>query len=131
MTQCITECHDQLIAYLKAGKFVEGIEDFYAADATAQENSKPVSRGREEMAFNERRFQKKLTAYHGIEIHATCIDDHGGGSGVVMYECTMRWEQNDRDGIVAVDQAVVERWKNGKIVAVRFYGNYEPGELPA
>lgn len=130
MSQSIQALHDQLIARLKAGKFTEGIREFYAADATAQENSGPLSHGRDEMASNEERFQKKVTAFHGINVHATAIDDHGGGSGVVMYECTMRWSQNDREGIVAVDQSVVERWKNGKITAIRFYGNYEPGELP-
>lgn len=127
----IKDLHDQLIAYLKAGKFVEGIVDFYAEDATAQENSKPLVRGREHMAQLEARFQKKLTAYHGIDIHATAFNDEGHSTGIVFYECTMRWEQNDRTGIVAVDQVVVERWRNGKITAIRFFGNYEPGELPA
>lgn len=130
MTPNVRELHEQVIQYLKAGKFVEGIEDFYDADATAQENSGPISLGRAEMVHTERRFQKKLTAYHGIDIHATAIDDQGRGTGIVFYEATMRWEQNDREGIVVVHQTVVERWREGKIVAIRFYGNYEPGPLP-
>ncbi len=127
----ITDRHNQLIAYLVAGKFAEGIEEFYAPDVTAQENAKPIVIGRLAMAADERRFQKKLTAYHGIQIHATAIDDQGHGNGTVFYQCTMRWEQNDRPGIVAVDQVVVERWTNGQISSVRFFGNYEPGPLPA
>ena len=52
----------------------------------------------------------------------------GDGTGVVLYECVMKWEQTDK-GHVEVEQAVVERWKNGKIAHIRFYGNYEPGPL--
>ncbi|MEO8325391.1 MAG: hypothetical protein ABI618_06045, partial [Nitrospirota bacterium] len=67
-------------------------------------------------------------AYGGIDILATAIDDQGSGTGVVFYECVMKWEQTDR-GHVEVEQAVVERWVKGKIAAIRFYGNYEPGPL--
>ncbi len=130
MAESLLNLHNRLIGYLKAGKFVEGIEDFYAEDATAQENSKPVTRGRQTMAHDEKRFQKKLTAFHGIDVRSTAVDDRGDGNGTLFYEATMRWEQNDRPGIVTVDQAVVERWKNGKIESIRFYGNYEPGQLP-
>lgn len=127
----LTDLHDAVMSYLRAGRFAEGIQDFYHPDVIAQENSKPPTSGRDEMAANERRFQSKLTAYHGIEEHGRAIVDHGNGNGVVFYECTMRWDQSDRKGTVVVEQAVVERWRAGKIVAIRFYGNYEPGELPA
>lgn len=127
----LQQLHEQLIGYLEQGKFAEGIEDFYHDDVVTQENSDPPATNRVELAANERRFLSKVTAYHGIEVHAKSIDDHGDGSGVVFYETTMRWEQRDREGVVRVDQAVVERWRDGKIASVRFYGNYDPGELPA
>ncbi len=121
----LAELHGQVTDYLNQGKFAEGIEDFYAEDVTAQENAGPVARGRAEMANNERAFLEKVTAYHGIEILATAIDDHGDGNGVVLYEAIMRWEQADK-GPVTVEQAVVERWRAGKIQAIRFYGNFDP-----
>ena len=71
-----------------------------------------------------------MTAFHGIEVHDTVIDDQGDGNGVVFYETTMKWKQSDRPDIVEVDQTVVERWKAGKIESIRFYGDYNPGELP-
>lgn len=126
----LSDLHAQLMKYLKDGKFAEGIADFYHADVVAQENDNPPTKGREEMVANERRFLKKVTAYHGIEEHACAIDDRGHGTGVVFYECSMKWEQRDRQGLVSVHQAVVERWKDGKIASIRFYGNYDPGELP-
>ena len=126
----LTTLHDNLIEYLRQGKFAEGIDDFYAEDVTVQENTNPPVQGRDTLAANERQFLQKVTAYHGIDILATAIDDQGDGNGTVLYECVMRWDQSDR-GSVAVEQAVVERWRNGKVASIRFYGNFDPGPMPA
>lgn len=121
----LKELHSQVIDYLKQGKFTEGIEDFYAENATAQENNNEPSKGRENLAAGEREFLKKVTNYHGIDVLATAIDDQGDGNGTVFYEAVMKWEQSDR-GAVEVNQTVVERWKDGKIQSIRFYGNFDP-----
>ena len=125
MSQSLHALHEQVIEYLKQGKFAEGIENFYAENATAQENTNPPTVGRATMVENERKFLNKVTAYHGIEILATGIDDKGGGNGVVLYEAIMQWDQSDK-GHVSVNQVVVERWKDGKIAHIRFYGNFDP-----
>ena len=125
MSQSLHALHEQVIEYLKQGKFAEGIEDFYAENATVQENTNPPTVGRPTMVENERKFLTKVTAYHGIEILATGIDDQGGGNGVVLYEAIMQWDQSDK-GHVSVNQVVVERWKDGKIAHIRFYGNFDP-----
>ncbi len=121
----LAELHNQVIDYLKQGKFVEGIEDFYADDATAQENNQEPSRGRENMAAAEREFLNKVTSYHGIDVLASAIDDQGNGNGTVFYEAVMKWDQSDK-GHVEVAQTVVERWKDGKVQNIRFYGNFDP-----
>ena len=121
--------HNQVIDYLKAGKFAEGIEDFYAENVSARENGGEPSVGRDQMAATERRFLQKVTAYHGIEVLATAIDDQGNGNGTVFYEAIMRWDQSDR-GAVEVNQTVIERWQDGKIADIRFYGTFDPGPLP-
>lgn len=120
----LKELHAQVIAYLEAGKFAEGIEDFYAEDVRAQENGGAPSQGRDEMAAAERSFLQKVSAFHGIEVLATAFDDRGDGNGTVFYEAIMRWEQTDR-GEVEVRQAVVERWRDGQIADIRFYGNLD------
>ena len=125
MSKSIKELHNQVIDYLSQGKFAEGIEDFYADDVHVRENTNPPAVGRETLAANEREFLKKVSAYHGIEILATAIGDQGEGNGVVLYECIMKWEQTDK-GAVTVEQVVVERWTNGKIASIRFYGNFDP-----
>ena len=119
----LKELHSQVIDYLKQGKFVEGIHDFYAEDATAQENNKKPSQGRDNMATAEGEFLKKVTKFHGIDVLASAIDDQGDGNGTVFYEAVMKWDQSDK-GHVEVEQSVVERWKNGKVQSIRFYGNF-------
>jgi hypothetical protein len=126
MSKSLTDMHAQVIEYLKQGKFAEGIEEFYTEDATAQENTNAPTVGRATMLTNERAFLTKVTAYHGIEVLATAIDDQGEGTGVVLYEAVMQWDQSDK-GHVSVNQVVVERWENGKIAHIRFYGNFDPG----
>lgn len=121
----LQELHNQVIDYLKQGKFAEGIEDFYAEDVSVQENTNDPAQGREAIATNEREFLKKVTNYHGTEVLATAIDDEGDGNGTVFYEAIMKWDQSDK-GHVEVQQAVIERWKNGKIQSIRFYGNFDP-----
>ena len=121
----LNDLHGQVIDYLRQGKFAEGIEDFYAEDATAQENNNPPTAGRSHMVAAEKEFLKKVTHYDGIEVLATAIDDLGDGNGIVFYEAVMKWEQADK-GLVTVEQAVVERWKDGKIQNIRFYGNFDP-----
>ncbi len=121
----LTERHEQVIDYLKQGKFVEGINDFYAEDVTAQENNNALTTGRQVMAEGEAEFLKKVTAFHGIDVLGTAIDDQGDGNGTVFYEAVMKWDQSDK-GHVEVQQTVVERWKNGKVQSIRFYGNFDP-----
>ena len=100
MSKNLTDMHTQVIDYLKQGKFVEGIEEFYAEDATAQENINIPTVGLATMLKNERAFLTTVTAYHGIEVLATAIDDQGGGNGVVFYEAIMQWDQSDKGHVL-------------------------------
>lgn len=125
MSASLVSLHDQLLGYLAEGKFVEGIEDFYAEDVVAREGSGPERKGRAGMVAAEREFLTKITAYHGIEVLGRAIDDQGGGNGKVFYEAVMRWNQSDL-GEVAVQQVVVESWRDGKVAEIHFYGDF-PG----
>ena len=82
----------------------------------------PLAHGRDAVAAAEAEYVKGVTAFHGVKVHATAIDDHGDGSGTVFYECEMHWEHTGRRK-VDVQQSVVERWRDGKIAAIRFYGD--------
>ena len=118
----IRELHQQIIDALEQGDFVGPIEKFYAEDVVVQSNDDPPATGRDAIAAAERNNVEGVTALHGIKVQATAFDDQGEGSGVVFYECEMHWEHTDRPK-VDINQTVVERWKNGKIASIRFYGD--------
>jgi ketosteroid isomerase-like protein len=51
---------ERLIAMAEQGKFLEAIEEFYAPDATMQENNQPPRRGLAALLENERRVLDSL-----------------------------------------------------------------------
>jgi len=118
----IKQLHQEIIDALEKGDFVGPIERFYADDVVVQSNDDAPARGRDAIAAAEKEYVEGVTAFHGIKVHATAVDDHGDGNGVVFYECEMHWEHTARPK-VDINQAVVERWKNGKIESIRFYGD--------
>ena len=121
----IAQLHEQLIDYLKQGKFAEGIEDFYAHDVVAQENGNPSRTGRDALAAAEKEYLAGVTRYDGIEVFNKLVRDDGDGNGLVIYECAMKWYHRD-GGEVHVQQAVVEHWRDAKIQNIRFYGTFIP-----
>ncbi len=113
--------HDDLLGYVKRGEFAQGIEAFYADDVTQQINNDEVKTGMKQLAEAEYEYQGKVTSLDKVEVFARAIDDRGDDTGVIMYEVQMVWQHADQ-GHVNIEQAVVERWKNGKITSIRFYG---------
>ena len=89
--------------------------------SSVQANEDTPATGLTAIAAAEKAYVEGVTAFHGVKVHATAIDDHGNGSGVVFYEVEMHWEHK-ASGKVDIHQTVVERWKNGKISSIRFYG---------
>lgn len=117
----LQELHDQVLDHVKKGEFAQGIENFYAEHVTQQVNNQEIQSGRESLASAEYEYQNKVTNLERVDVLARMIDDHGDGNGVIMYEVQMIWDHEDQ-GRVNIEQAVVERWKGGKIESIRFYG---------
>jgi hypothetical protein len=81
MSKNLTDMHAQVIDYLKQGKFVEGIEEFYAEDASAQENTNTPTVGQATMVKNERAFLTTVTAYHELRSWPPPSTIKGEGTG--------------------------------------------------
>ena len=116
--------HQEIIDAISQGDFVGPIDKFYADDVLAYTNDAPPAKGREAISAAESKYVEGVTAFHGVEVFATAVDDQGDGNGTVFYETRMRWAHQDRPE-VDVRQAVVERWSGGKISEIRFYGDIE------
>ena len=112
---------EALIARVERGDFVEAIEEFYADEATMQENGQAPRAGRDALVANERRV---LAAFE--KTRARCVRPvfvHGD-------HAVIRWlfEFSTAEGAtVRLDELAHQRWQGDRIAEERFY--YDPVQL--
>lgn len=106
-----------LFAYIREGRIVDAINEFYAEDAVMQENMQPPTVGRQANLEREQQFLSTVKEWKRFDVTA-----HAAGGDVTFYEAIMDWVATDGTP-VHVEQAVVARWRDGKIVHERFYHN--------
>ncbi len=108
---------EDLFSYIRDGRILDAITEFYAEDAVMQENDQPGTVGREANLEREREFLSTVKEWQRFDVTAKGI-----GEGVTFYETVMDWE--DMDGTpVHVEQVVVAKWQDGRIIHERFYHN--------
>ncbi len=112
---------------LREGRFVEGMERFYADDAVNEEATGARIEGKAAIIENERKVLEQVAAYHGIEVLSTGVgDDDGNGNGVTFAEYALRVDL--RDGSTFNPRQVqVTRWRDGLAHRITFY--YDPAKL--
>ena len=106
------------------GEFVEVMEDYYAEDAYQIEKGDGTRReGRANMVAFEKEFLTQVKTFHGCDIGAISVaSDDGNGNGVTMAEYSIKAELNDGTKFWP-EQVQVTEWKDGKIVALKYYYN--------
>lgn len=107
----------ELFDYIRAGRILEAIDEFYAEDVVMQENSAPPTIGRQANLERERQFLSTVKEWRGFEVTA-----HGAGNDATFYETVMDWIAKDGTP-VHIEQAVVTKWRDGRILHERFYHN--------
>ncbi len=108
---------EDLFSYIRNGRIVDAIQEFYTEDVIMQENSLPPTVGREANLEREKQFLSTVKEWKGFEVTAK-----GFGKDVTLYETVMDWVTTDGTP-VHVEQVVVAKWQNGKITHERFYHN--------
>ena len=108
---------EDLFSYIRNGRIVDAIQEFYTEDVVMQENSLPPTVGREANLEREKQFLSTVKEWKGFEVTAK-----GFGKDVTLYETVMDWVTTDGTP-VHVEQVVVAKWQNGKITHERFYHN--------
>jgi ketosteroid isomerase-like protein len=109
----------RLIATVEAGRYVEAIDEFYADDATMQENLGAIRKGRETMMEHER---KAMAAVTEIRTRPGTTFTQDGDIVVIRW----RFDIETRDGrVLHLDELAYQRWSGEKIAEERFY--YDPG----
>ena len=104
-----------LLGLLKNGQFIEAQEKYLADNVTLIEGNAAPKTGKE-LVIN---LEKEVLAGVGEFIRYE-VTDYAVNGNVSFYEGVMEYIQKDGQHIT-VEQAVVDRWEEGKIVSERFY----------
>ena len=123
MSESLLEKTTRMIHALAEGKFVEGMEEFYADDVVNEEPTGATTEGKATIIANEKAILEQVAAYHGIEIKSIGTgEDDGNGNGVTYAEYKLSVDMKDGSKFNP-DQVQVTRWENGKAKHIRFYYN--------
>ena len=108
---------DDLLSYIREGRILDAINEFYAEDVVMQENTLPPTMGREANLERERQFLNSVKDWKRFDVIAKSASDD-----VTFYETVMDWTTMDGSA-VHVEQVVVAKWVGGKIISERYYHN--------
>lgn len=103
--------------YLRQGRIMDAMKEFYADNVVMTEPAYGDTAGLAANLEREQRFVDSVKEFKNFEVTAMAV-----GDGVTMYENVMDWiDQDDQE--VHVEQVVVARWNDDRIVHERFYYN--------
>jgi hypothetical protein len=106
---------EMLIAMAEQGKFLEAIQEFYADDATMQENNQPPRVGLAALLENERRVLASLKEIRVNRAGSFIVDGDRAAINWVYHFIDSQGRELPRDELA--DQV----WRDGKIVCERFF----------
>ncbi|NGZ96288.1 MAG: polyketide cyclase [Nitrospira sp. WS110] len=110
---------NDLFGYIRQGKIIEAITEIYDKDAAMQENANPPTVGQAANIEREKQFLSGVKEWKGFNVTASAVGDN-----VTFYECSLDFVATNGQA-VHMEQVVVSKWNNGKIVHERFY--YDTG----
>jgi ketosteroid isomerase-like protein len=111
---------NDLFGYIRQGKIMEAMNEFYDKDTVMQENANPPTKGLGTNIEREKQFMSGVKEWKGFTVTAS-----GVGDNVTFYESTSDFVTTG--GVsVHLEQVAVAKWKNGRIVHERFY--YDTGK---
>lgn len=108
---------EDLFDYIRNGRIMDAMNEFYADDVIMTEPAYGDTAGLAANLQREQQFVDSVKEFKNFEVTA-----QGVGDDVTFYENVMDWINTDGQA-VHVEQLVVARWKDGKIVHERFYYN--------
>ncbi|MEQ1654638.1 MAG: SnoaL-like domain-containing protein [Nitrospira sp.] len=110
---------NDLFGYIRQGKIIEAVTEFYDKDVKMQENANPPTIGQTANIEREKQFMSGVKEWKGFNVTAQAV-----GDDATFYECNMDFIATNGQP-VHMEQVVVAKWKNGKIVHERYY--YDSG----
>lgn len=81
---------EDLFSYIREGRILDAITEFYAEDAAMQENDQSPTVGRESNLEREKQFLNTVKEWRRFDVTAK-----GVGEDVTFYEAVMDWVATD------------------------------------
>ena len=110
-----------LIKRVEDGRYVEALQEFYADDATMQENGQAPRIGLKKLVEHERGVMAAFKEIRTLPVKTWLVDgDH----------VTIHWvfEFTRPDGTrFGMDELALQRWRGDRVAEERFY--YDPAQL--
>ncbi|MDR4466566.1 MAG: ester cyclase [Nitrospira sp.] len=119
-TQNLQQRLNDLFGYVRQGKIIEAMNEFYDKDTVMRDNANPPTKGLAANIEREKQFLNGVKEWKGFNVTAS-----GVGDNVTFYESTMDFIATNGQP-VHLEQVSVAEWSNGKIVHERFY--YDTGK---
>ena len=119
-TQNLQQRLQDLFGYVRQGKIIEAMNEFYDQDTAMQENANPPTKGLAANIEREKQFLNGVKEWKSFNVTASAVGDN-----VTFYECTIDFIATTGQP-VHMEQVSVAKWKNGKIVHERYY--YDTGK---
>jgi ketosteroid isomerase-like protein len=114
------EIVEAFAAEVEAGRYVEAIQNFYAPNASMQENGDAPRVGRDALVAGEQRALARSTIT-GRRVGPILVD----GDQVAI---RWRFELTSKDGQTStLDEIAWQRWEGEKVIEERFF--YDPKQL--
>ena len=105
----------ELLSYIRNGRIIEAMTEFYAPDSEMQENRNPPTKGLAANIEREKQFLANIKEWRGFNVHAVAVE-----GDVSLVETSMEFVATDGT-TVRLEQVSVSKWRDGKIVHERFY----------
>jgi len=105
----------KLIAMAEQGKFLEAIQEFYAEDATMQENNQPPRVGLAALLENERRVLASLKEIRVNRAESFIVDGDRSAINWVYHFIDSQGRDFRRN------EMAYQVWRDGKIISERFF----------
>ncbi len=119
----LNERLEDLFRYIREGRILDAMQEFYAEDVAMQENANTPTVGLAANIEREKQFMSGVKEWKGFEVKGA-----GVGNGITFYEAVFDWVATNGQP-VHLEQVTVARWRNGKIVHERFY--YDASGMPS
>lgn len=112
---------ERFIARVESNAHVEAIQEFYAQDASMQENLAPPRQGRDALVARE-----SATLARAASVRSTCVRPAfvNGDHVVIRWVFEFAW----KDGSTArIEELAYQRWDGERIAQEQFF--YDPAQL--